>query len=262
MLSVPIYIFAFVLLSCSGEKNNAENFNVYARVGEKILTDENFILQNTKTPYSKESRQRSVENWVSQSLLISEAEKEGFQRDLTLIKKRDAYYNQLIVSSFVESRVSSQINISKENVRAYYKKNKDDFVRKSDEVQIEQYIMESKKEARKLALSLNSRKNTNMSNYSIRSINQKTIKRGFFPIEMDGELFVHKTKAVGPVLLGGDICILRILNRYKKGSSRGLDEVYDEIYQRLYKTKSIREKNLLLDSLKRTVNIFINPEYQ
>ena len=44
--------------------------------------------------------------------------------------------------------------------------------------------------------------------------------------------------------------------------SRSIDEVYDEVYQRLYKTKSITEKNRLLDSLKKNMNIYINPEYQ
>ena len=53
-----------------------------------------------------------------------------------------------------------------------------------------------------------------------------------------------------------------MLNRNNKGSTKGVNEVYDEIYQRVFKIKSLEAKTSLLDSLKKTVNISINPEYQ
>ena len=250
------------MLSCSGEEKNSKNIKVLARVGERTLTEENAVLFGADRGVSGDERELSIENWISQSLLLSEAKKEGFESDLTLIKKRDTYYEQLIVSSFVENHISSRIKISKEDVRRYYKENKGSFIRSLDEVQIEQYIMKSEKEARKLTSSLESKRGANIDSYSILSVNQKTIKRGVLLENIDTELFNIRRRAIGPVFLGGNICVLKVLNRYKKGSYRGLDEVYDEVYQRLYKTKTTIERGLLLDSLKKTVNIFINPEYQ
>ena len=129
------------MLSCSGEEKNSKNIKVLARVGERTLTEENAVLFGADRGVSGGERELSIENWISQSLLLSEAKKEGFESDLTLIKKRDTYYEQLIVSSFVESHISSRIKISKEDVRRYYKENKGSFIRSLDEVQIEQYIM-------------------------------------------------------------------------------------------------------------------------
>jgi len=261
-MRTPTGIFLFLLLSCSGKENNAKNIKVLARVGEKTLTEESVVSFGASKVAPEQKTLVSIENWINQSLLLSEAKKEGFESDLTLIKKRDFYYDQLIVSSFIENHISSRVKVSKEDIRLYYKENKDGFIRSLDEVQIEQYIMKSEKEARKLTFSFESKKNTNTDGYSILSVNQKTIKKGVFSKNIDTELFNIRNRVVGPVFLGGNICVLKILNRYKKGSYRGLAEVHDEVYQRLYKTKTTIERGLLLDSLRKTVNIFINPEYQ
>ena len=257
-----IYSFLFLSLFCSSENRTAKDSRVYARVGNNTLTDENLVLLNTEKPFSNDALQHSIENWINQSLILSEAKKEGFEKDIALIKKGELYYNQLIISSFIEKHVSSRINILKDDVRLYYKQNKSSFIRNQDEAQIEQYIMESEKDARKLVRSFGSRKAIDTDRFSIRSTHQDVVKRGTFSKEVDDDIFIRKKSVVGPVFLGGNICVLKVLNRYKRGSFLGLDEVYDEVYQRLYKTKSITEKNRLLDSLKKNMNIYINPEYQ
>jgi len=257
-----IYCFLFLSLFCSRENRTAKDSRVYARVGNNTLTDENLVLLSAEKPFSNDALQHSIESWIDQSLILSEAKKEGFEKDLALIKKGELYYNQLIISSFIEKHVSSRINILKDDVRLYYKQNKSSFIRNQDEAQIEQYIMESEKDARKLVRSFGSRKAIDTDRFSIRSTHQDIVKRGTFSKEVDDDIFIRKKSVVGPVFLGGNICVLKVLNRYKKGSFLGLDEVYDEVYQRLYKTKSITEKNRLLDSLKKNMNIYINPEYQ
>ena len=75
-------------------------------------------------------------------------------------------------------------------------------------------------------------------------------------------LFVKRRGIIGPVVLGKDISILKVLGINKQGSIKGLNDVYDEIYQRVFKIKSIEVQESLLDSLKKTVNISINPKYQ
>ena len=75
-------------------------------------------------------------------------------------------------------------------------------------------------------------------------------------------LFVKRRRVVGPIVLGKDISVLKVLGINKQGSIKGLNDVYDEIYQRVFKIKSLRVRESLLDSLKKTVNISINPKYQ
>ena len=75
-------------------------------------------------------------------------------------------------------------------------------------------------------------------------------------------LFVKRRGVVGPIVLGKDISVLKVLGINKQGSIKGLNDVYDEIYQRVFMIKSIDVKESLLDRLKKNVKISINPNYQ
>ena len=54
--------------------------------------------------------------------------------------------------------------------------------------------------------------------------------------------------------------VFDILRKHKKGSFKGLEIVYDEIYQRLFKIKEMQLLNNFLDSLYTSADIYISPE--
>ena len=257
------FIFYLAILSFSCYKDNGKEVKpgVYARVGSVELNKEDLFPFNQKTP-DKETLNSAIKNWIDQTVLLSEAKKEGFENDVALLKKRDSYYKELVVASFVESFISSKVSVSKEDIRLYYKKNKGEFLRGFDEVKIEQYVVNSRKVANRLVASFNSKKGVDLSKFEIESTRSKVVRSGTFPKNINDELFIKRKNIVGPVLLGKKISVLKVLNRNNKGSTKGVNEVYDEIYQRVFKIKSLEAKVSLLDSLKKTVNISISPEYQ
>ena len=104
--------------------------------------------------------------------------------------------------------------------------------------------------------------NIDLSKFDIKLIKTKIVKRGSFAEDIDDLLFVKKRRVVGPVVLGKDVSVLKVLGINKQGSIKGLNDVYDEIYQRVFKIKSLEAQEFLLDSLKKNVNISINPKYQ
>ena len=256
LMRVFISFIIFFLLSCSEKQDPGDV--VYARVGTNTLTS------NSLSPDPKKSNSETVplfvENWIDQTVFLSAAKERGLEKDTSLIKKRDSYYEQLLISSFIESEGTSKTQVSSKEVRDYYDKNRDHFVRSQDMVFVEQYITTNKKEARGVASAL--RKNTKINNEIIKRTTSGHIKKGLFSKKIDNRLFSGAKEIVGPFVLGGDVVVLRVLNRYKKGTQRGLEEVYDEIYQRIFKTKMSKERASLLDSLKKTMNIYINPKYQ
>ena len=257
------FIFYLAILSFSCYEDNGKEVkpDVYARVGSVELSKEDLFPFNKKTP-DKETLNSAIKNWIDQTVLLSEAKKEGFENDVALLRKRDSYYKELIVASFVESFISSKVSVSKEDVRIYYKRNKGEFLRGFDEVKIEQYVVNSRKIANRLIASFNSKKGVDLSKFEIESTRSEVVRRGIFPKNIDDELFIKRKSVVGPVFLGKEISVIKVLNRNKKGSIKGINEVYDEIYQRVFKVKSLEAKISLLDSLKETVNISISPEYQ
>ena len=98
-------------------------------------------------------------------MLFSEAMKNGFENDVVLQTKRDSYYRELIIASFIESVIASKVSVSNDDVRLYYKRNKGEFTRVLDEVRIEQYIVKSKKIADRLVASFNSKKIIDLSKF-------------------------------------------------------------------------------------------------
>ena len=256
-----IFCLIVFVVSCYKDSNKKIVDDVYARVGTVELTQESLVLFNNKTPDSK-TLNSSIKNWIDETVLFSEAMKSGFENDVVLQRKRDSYYRELIIASFVESVIASKVSVSNDDVRLYYKRNKGEFVRALDEVRIEQYIVKSKKVANRLTASFNSKKNIDLSKFDIELVKTETVQRGTFAKDIDNMLFVKRRRVVGPIVLGKDISVLKVLGINKQGSIKGLNDVYDEIYQRVFKIKALRVRESLLDSLKKTVNISINPKYQ
>ena len=256
-----IFCLLILVVSCYKDSNKEVKDGVYARVGSIELTQGDFVLFNKRTPDLK-TLNSSIKNWIDETVLFSEAIKNGFKNDMVLQRKRDSYYRELIITSFVESVIASKVSVSNDDVRLYYRRNKGEFTRILDEVKIEQYIVKSKKIADRLIDSFNSKKNIDLSKFDIEFIKTETVQRGTFAKNIDNMLFIKRRKVVGPIVLGKDISVLKVLDINKKGSIKGLNDVYDEIYQRIFKIKSLEVQESLLDSLKRTVNISINPKYQ
>ena len=256
-----IFCLIVFVVSCYKDSNKKIVDDVYARVGTVELTQESLVLFNNKTTDSK-TLNSSIKNWIDETVLFSEAMKSGFENDVVLQRKRDSYYRELIIASFVESVIASKVSVSNDDVRLYYKRNKGEFVRALDEVRIEQYIVKSKKVANRLTASFNSKKNIDLSKFDIELVKTETVQRGTFAKDIDNMLFVKRRRVVGPIVLGKDISVLKVLGINKQGSIKGLNDVYDEIYQRVFKIKALRVRESLLDSLKKTVNISINPKYQ
>ena len=250
-----------MVVSCYKDSNKEVDDGVYARVGPVELTQEDLAFFNNKTSDLRKLN-NSIKNWIDETVLFSEAVKKGFENDVVLQRKRDSYYRELIITSYIESVIASRVSVSNDDVRLYYKRNKGEFIRVLDEVKIEQYIVKSKKVANRLVASFNSKKDIDLGKFDIEIVKTETVQRGTFAKNIDDMLFVKGREVVGPVVLGKDISVLKVLNINKQGSIKGLNDVYDEIYQRVYKIKSIEVKEFLLDSLKKTVNISINPRYQ
>ena len=256
-----IFCPIILVVSCYKDSNKRIVDDVYARVGPIELTQEDLVLLDNKTPDLK-ILNSEIKSWINETVLFSEALKNGFKNDVVLEKKRDRYYRDLIIASFIESVIVSKVSVSSDDVRLYYKRNKGEFTRVLDEVRIEQYVVKNKRVANRLTSSFNSKKNIDLSKFDIDLVKTKIVQRGTFVKSVDDMIFVKGREIVGPIVLGKDISVLRVLGINKQGSIKGLNDVYDEIYQRVFKIKSLEVQESLLDSLKKTVNISINPKYQ
>ena len=76
-----------------------------------------------------------------------------------------------------------------------------------------------------------------------------------------GFVFKHSVgDVVGPKKINDSYHVFDILKKYNKKSIMGLELVYDEIHQRIFKTKEVQFLESVLDSLFLNNDIYISPE--
>ena len=249
----------FFFISCETKKKDQSD--ILARVSGESLTFKKAQKLNLGKPLDKESIPRFVLNWINNTVLLKKGKELGLDKDSILLEKRNVFFNNLIISSFLNKHQFSKINVSNEEVLNYYKENKESFSRESEEVFLEHYFTKKSVLSKKLNafFVLNKKADINISDFLLES---KTVRKGRTPGQFSSYIFGNRKDVVGPVTSKKGYHFFKILNRYEKGSVKGLEVVYDEIYQRLYKNKKEKLSFFVLDSIKNTEEIYINPKYQ
>ena len=252
--------FVFLLFCCSSKKEKEEDL-VVVRVGKEVLTNKK--LQKLREGVYKDiDKNFAAQKWIEKQLLYNAAKNSGFLYDKKLIKKRDDYYKNLIISSFLESENNKNIKISKKEINNYYLKNKESFKRKGKEVLINHYTILDKKEAYRVKKTLKKKKKGKEKEEMVKKykptrkkLNQKLMENSFFSF-----VFNNKNNVVfGPKKENGTYHVVEILKVYEKNTVLGLEFVYDEIYNRLYKKEELINKRFVLDSLYKKADVYLEP---
>ena len=99
-----IFCLIILVVSCYKDSNKEASDGVYARVGPVELTQEDLVFFDNKTPDLR-TLNSEIKIWIDETLLFSEAMKNGFKNDVVLQRKRDSYYRELIITELDRQRV-------------------------------------------------------------------------------------------------------------------------------------------------------------
>ena len=256
-----IFIVFFIFVSCSS--NGEEPEEVFARVGDNILTKKDLVDMKKVGLVSEESVSNLVNTWVEKTLLYNAATNINLDKDVVLAKKKDLFYKNLLISSFLDIKSKKEISVSKKEISNYYNKNKKSFTRNSDEILLKHFVLPTSKEAKKIKRFLKSNKKGKELEILVKKYKPetKTVKKSLVGDNLIGFVFNYSTgDVVGPNLINGSYHVFDILKKHNKKSIMGLEVVYDEIHQRIFKTKEILFVESVLDSLFLNNDIYISPE--
>tara|TARA_B100000900_G_C20351177_1_gene622376 strand:- start:3 stop:785 length:783 start_codon:yes stop_codon:yes gene_type:complete len=253
------FFLIFFLFTCETKKK--DDSDILTRVSGKTLTIKKAQKLNPGKPLNKETIPKIVSDWITNTVLLKKGMEMNIHKDSLLLQKRDVFFNNLVISSFLKQNHHQNIYVSNKEILDYYNKNKEGFSRETDEVFLEHYFTEKSVFSKKLKsfFILNKKPDINISDFLLES---KTVKKGRFTDQFNSIVFNNTDDIVGPIRSKKGYHFFKILSRYKKGSIKGLEIVYDEIFQRLYKKKEKNRSLFLLDSIKNTEEIYINPKYQ
>jgi parvulin-like peptidyl-prolyl isomerase len=155
--------------------------------------------------------------------------------------------------------------VSNSDIREYYDKNLSGFIRQNDEAYVYHFFTNKHLDARSIRSKLLKKQTTDITSelFDGFRVEKKTVTRGFLLKKLDIAIFKNKKgSVVGPIRTAKGYHVFEIINKYKKGSKVGLENVHDKIYQRLLKQKQLVLAANLLDSLKEKSTVFINSNYK
>ena len=255
-----LFLYAFLFFtSCQVE--NKTNEEVLARVGDETLTRETLLLLAGGEASDAGVFSRLVDRWVENKLLYQAALSVGLDKDFALTKKRDLFYENLLISSFIQIQTKKRGVTTKKEVSDYYLKNKESFRRIDDEILVKHFTFPTERGAKKTKKELKKKKPRvdiesllNRQQVVTKTIRKKDAGSSHLAFLFDGDV----GNVLGPKKHDKNFHLFQILRKHKEGSYFGLEMVYDEIYQRLYKKKEASVFVFVLDSLYLNSDVFVS----
>ena len=260
-----MHLFIFIVLlffSCSSE--SVSESVVVARVNNIKLTKDalsKLVGSNLSGP---KTLLHATNNWVEKMLLYDAAVEVGLKNEKRLIEQKEDFYKDLLVSSYIEVKTKNKKPVSKKEISNYYNKNKKSFTRTSAELTVKHFVSKTKREADNIKKTL---KRNKLDKKTEKILNKYSPKTRFLSEDLKKDNLVGFVfsggveTVVGPKKHGGFYHLFQILKKHKKGSIRGLEFVYDEIYQRISKQNEMALLAGVLDSLYVDADVYISPGF-
>ena len=239
-------------MSC-GTKQPADD-QIVAQVGNSYLTKTSLNKIILEHDDNSTLRNALINQWIESELLYQAALRKGMDHDVKLNDMLHEYSRQLLGSAFLESIRFPTIAIPNDSIRSFYLKNKTNFIRSEDCAKIYHFIVETRKQAEDLTTKLRrpSRDFDRKDLYVYHNADLSTVYKNSLLKDLNNAVFNSRRSnaVVGPVRTKFGYHVIEIISRSKKGSQIGLDEVYDEIRQRLLNEYYSERTFFIIDSLK------------
>ncbi len=257
---IPVALSLSLFFGCSSSLENDQP--VVVRVGKATLSLEDTRAWELTPKNEYFDKNQVVSQWINQEVLFQTAVAQGYDRDKTLQQAVSDYRRELIGKAYLQSLLQQRIGVSAADIKSYYEEHRSSFTRQTEEAKILHFLVDSKSKAQEiksvlLRSGVSEKRKKLLADYGVNAI---TVKKGALLEPLDDAIFASRRRVVGPVKTPYGYHTIEILEKYKQGTARGLDEVYDEIQQYIFQQRSALLANQILDSLKNTIPIEIFPE--
>ena len=256
MLTIVKFKILFVFLTAFSFCNNSnEPVDYIARVNDVYLTTNyirNIYLDMDSDNFASDDYLKSITSiWVKNEILYQQAERYHFDKEESIQYKIENYKKQLIIDSYVHFLLQTNIDVSENEIRNFYFQNRSSFLRDVDEAKVSHLILENFDESNRIKNVLRSRNRREIdqlfNNYNFET---KVVRRGESIKELDKTIFESPQRTVlGPIPSDYGYHIIDVLSRSKAGSIRSIDDVRNEILQKLTQSKIQDYYNAYIDSL-------------
>ena len=237
----PVHAVLFLLLGATlgcadgsgGEKERVEN-----QSGESVV-DSSASLSSSP---------------VAQNLLYRAAAANGLRLESEMEALLLQYREALLGNLFLEHYMSSRVSVTMDEIRDHYVASLPAYQRRVSRVRLLHFLLPDIDNATSVKVALLQYDAAVRSSLlEEHAVVPSTISPGDMPVALDALLFGSSTPrgVLGPIGTQFGFHVIEVLEFFPKNSFRGLDEVYDEISQNIYRTKREALYGHLMDSLSR-----------
>jgi hypothetical protein len=253
---------AMFFSSCAHERS--EDPTHVARIGNTVLTRseaDRLILAygNNSVP-----DKFVISQWVNREILFQSALREDLDRDSLINYKTEQYRKDVLGQAFLESIILQDDPISGASIKEYYDQNILSYKRSEDGARVFHFVYNSHAEAVAVARELLNPSSSfdRKTLFASNRVDAAVVYKGSLIKPLDDALFSsrNRSKVLGPIQSRYGFHVIEVLDRFSAGSQIGLDEAYDEIYQRLLNHRIQLRTLQVLDSLKSKFHVEITME--
>ena len=257
--SILFVVLVVVLLSCSQDRND----NLVAKVNHERLSLDELVLMFPGF-MALDSLQKSllVENWIRETLLAQEAEKNLIHRDPMFNYRVETYRRRLLADKQLDVVLKDRGNVNRDEIEVYYQNNLNSFKRQSNEFFGFHVLLPSLDDARDLERAIE--KGDLEKKQALVAMHPK--ETGLFKVEnlfpeVKEYLLKKKRPGIfGPIQTDLGYHIVEVKTWHDRGSLKSLDEVWEEIAARLSINRQRHIEAQIVDSLRKASTILFNKD--
>ena len=247
------------LLSCS----NDQEAGLIAEVNhERLLMDDLALMFSGFRGLDSLQKSLLVENWIRETLLAQEAEKNLIHRDPVFNYRVETYRRRLLADKQLDVLLKDKGGVNRSEIEAYYQDNLASFRRQSNEFFGFHVLLPSKNEARELEKAIE--KGDLEKKQALVAMHPK--ETGTFKVEkllpeVKEYLLKKKREGIfGPIKSDLGWHLVEVKTWHDRGSLKSLDEVWEEIAARLSINRQRYIEAQLVDSLRKSGSILLNKD--
>ncbi len=199
----------------------------------------------------KQAQEAFIESWVTNELWHKEARRH-VRNNTEIRRKLSKYKSSLLIRKYQEDFILNKILITENDVLAYYKKNRDEFLARDDAAFIELFILKSKGAANDVVNNLNAKINPGIPS------RLKLVYSGDCVSQLDKAIFSKNSKnIIGPIPHNENYYVVNIISKYTINSPLQVEHVRDDIIQKLQIDQHINALQRKQNELKDRYNVKI-----
>lgn len=242
-----------------------------ASVGDAVLTLDDLyrsIPPEYRERITRDQNINYVKQWIDNELLYQEALKRKIHKEREMRRRLERMRRDLLSAELLsrQQRENQTVHVSDTMVQEYYERNKETFTRPKEVVRFLQIVVDKYSQA--LAI----RNEATAENFLSLAAKHSSLPAEdprsvpYIPFDelesgMAGALRNARPGSTrGPVKLDDGYCLLHLLDRQDAGTVATLDEVRDQIVDRLTAEIQKREIDRLLESLRMKTNVTLQVE--